>query len=58
MMVFVPWVNDRYGRKTSIIVGNIIMVVGAVLQTASVNRMLGSIPKQQDMALTFVCMFV
>ncbi|CCX14373.1 Similar to Lactose permease; acc. no. P07921 [Pyronema omphalodes CBS 100304] len=37
MMIFVPWVNDRYGRKASIVVGNIIMVLGAVLQTASVN---------------------
>jgi MFS family permease len=39
MMIFVPWVNDRYGRKASIVIGNVIMVVGAVLQTASVNRM-------------------
>jgi hypothetical protein len=38
MMISVPWVNDRYGRKASIVVGNIIMVLGAVLQTASVNR--------------------
>lgn len=38
MMVFVPWVNDRYGRKMSIIVGNVIMLVGAILQACSVNR--------------------
>ncbi|KAI5805156.1 MFS transporter [Geopyxis carbonaria] len=37
MMVFVPWVNDRFGRRRSIIVGSIIMVIGAVLQTASVH---------------------
>lgn len=33
----VPYVNDRVGRKHSITIGSIILVVGVVLQTASVN---------------------
>jgi len=33
----VPWINDRVGRKHSITIGSIILVVGVVLQTASVN---------------------
>ncbi|KAI5840770.1 MFS transporter [Morchella snyderi] len=37
MMPIVPWVNDRYGRRMSIIVGSIIMVIGAILQTCSVH---------------------
>lgn len=37
MMPIVPWVNDKYGRRMSIIVGSLIMVVGAVLQTCSIN---------------------
>jgi MFS family permease len=35
---FVPWVNDRFGRKTSILVGSCFIMVGVVLQTASINR--------------------
>jgi len=34
----VPWVNDRYGRKLSIVLGSLIVVVGVVIQTAAVNR--------------------
>jgi len=36
-MPIVPWVNDRYGRRMSIIVGSVIMIIGAILQTCSVN---------------------
>ncbi|CAL1700009.1 unnamed protein product [Somion occarium] len=32
---FVPFVTDRLGRRWAIIVGSIIMMIGAVLQTAS-----------------------
>lgn len=34
---FVPMVNDKYGRRISIILGSIIMIIGSVLQTASQN---------------------
>lgn len=27
-----PWLNQRYGRRMSIFVGSLIMVVGAILQ--------------------------
>lgn len=37
VMPIVPWVNDKYGRRISIMVGSIIMVVGAILQTCSIN---------------------
>ncbi|KAB5540573.1 MFS transporter [Coniochaeta sp. 2T2.1] len=33
----VPYVNDRVGRKHSITIGSVILVIGVVLQTASVN---------------------
>ncbi|KZO94420.1 MFS transporter [Calocera viscosa TUFC12733] len=33
----VPWTNDYYGRKPSIIIGSIIMLVGVALQAASVH---------------------
>ncbi|KAI0784889.1 hexose transporter [Abortiporus biennis] len=32
---FVPYVTDRLGRRWAIIVGSIIMMIGAILQTAS-----------------------
>ncbi len=32
---FVPFVTDRLGRRWAIIVGSIIMMIGAILQTAS-----------------------
>jgi MFS family permease len=35
----VPWTNDRLGRKLSIVIGSCIIVVGVILQTASVNSM-------------------
>jgi len=34
---FVPFVADRFGRRMSIVIGSIIMAVGAVLQTATQN---------------------
>lgn len=37
VMPIVPWVNDKYGRRMSVMVGSIIMVVGAILQTCSIN---------------------
>ncbi|KZO98458.1 MFS transporter [Calocera viscosa TUFC12733] len=33
----VPMCNDRLGRKPSIVVGSIIILIGVILQTASVN---------------------
>ena len=33
----VPLVSDRLGRRMSIVLGSIFMVIGAVLQTASQN---------------------
>lgn len=33
----VPYINDRYGRKACIVLGSLIITVGAILQTASVN---------------------
>lgn len=32
---FVPFVTDRLGRRWAIIMGSIIMMIGAILQTAS-----------------------
>lgn len=32
---FVPFVADRLGRRMSIIVGSIIMIIGAILQMAA-----------------------
>jgi len=28
----IPWVNDRFGRRMSIFMGSLIMVVGAIVQ--------------------------
>ncbi|KAK1762537.1 MFS transporter [Phialemonium atrogriseum] len=33
----VPYVNDRFGRKHSITIGSVIILIGVVLQTASVH---------------------
>ena len=33
----VPYVNDKIGRKHSITLGSLILLVGVVLQSASVN---------------------
>lgn len=33
----VPYINDRYGRKACIVVGSVIISIGAILQTASIN---------------------
>lgn len=35
-----PWINDRYGRKKSIVIGSCIILVGVAIQSASVNRKL------------------
>lgn len=37
---FVPWVNDRFGRKMSIKFGSLLIMIGAVIQTASINSKL------------------
>jgi len=37
VLPFVPWVNDRFGRRWCILVGSFIMVFGAVLQALSQN---------------------
>ncbi|RPA97988.1 general substrate transporter [Choiromyces venosus 120613-1] len=34
---FVPLINDRYGRRFSIMFGSIIMIIGSILQCASQN---------------------
>ncbi|EJU04844.1 hexose transporter [Dacryopinax primogenitus] len=34
---FVPFCNDRWGRKSSVIIGSAIIAVGVVIQTASIN---------------------
>ncbi len=34
---FVPFVNDRFGRKACVVVGSVIICIGVILQTASVN---------------------
>ncbi|KAH8835117.1 hexose transporter [Flagelloscypha sp. PMI_526] len=36
-MPITPWVNEKYGRRASVIVGSVIMCIGAVLQAASVH---------------------
>lgn len=40
---FIPWFNDRYGRKACIVFGSIIMTIGVILQTAAVNSMYTSV---------------
>lgn len=37
---FVPWVNDRFGRRMSIKFGSLLIIIGAIIQTASVNSKL------------------
>lgn len=37
VLPFVPWVNDKFGRRWCILVGSFIMIFGAVLQAASQN---------------------
>lgn len=34
---FISMVGDRYGRRTGIFVGAVIMIIGAVIQGASVH---------------------
>ncbi|KAF2019199.1 general substrate transporter [Aaosphaeria arxii CBS 175.79] len=34
---FIPWVDDKVGRRGSIMVGSIIMIIGAIIQGFSVN---------------------
>lgn len=45
----VPYVNDRWGRKPCIVIGSVIIAIGAILQTASVDSMfpLASVPDFQ-----------
>lgn len=37
---FVPWINDRFGRKMSIKFGSLLIIIGAVIQTSSINSKL------------------
>lgn len=37
VMPLVPFVGDRWGRRTSIIFGSLVMVVGAIIQAAALN---------------------
>ncbi|PVH98502.1 general substrate transporter [Periconia macrospinosa] len=32
------WISDRYGRRWSMGIGDMIMIIGAIIQTASMNR--------------------
>jgi MFS family permease len=32
-----PYVNDRWGRKTSVILGSLVVTVGVIIQTLAVN---------------------
>jgi len=34
---FVPYTNDRFGRKMCIIIGSLIIFTGVIIQTAAVN---------------------
>jgi MFS family permease len=34
---FVPFVNDRFGRKACVVIGSVIISIGAILQTAAVD---------------------
>jgi MFS family permease len=36
-MPLIPWTNDRFGRRMSVFVGSIIMLVGAALQAGAQN---------------------
>jgi MFS family permease len=37
VLPIVPWVVDRIGRKHSITLGSVVLVIGTILQTCSVN---------------------
>ncbi|KAG7097495.1 hypothetical protein E1B28_004837 [Marasmius oreades] len=37
VLPFVPWVSDHWGRRWAIIVGSMLMVIGAAIQAAAVN---------------------
>ena len=37
MVPLIPIVGDRWGRRVSIILGSLVMVVGAIIQTAAQN---------------------
>ena len=37
VMPLVPFVGDRWGRRMSIIIGSLVMVVGAIIQAAAQN---------------------
>lgn len=39
VLPFIPWFNDKYGRKPSIVFGSIITVIGIILQAATINSM-------------------
>jgi hypothetical protein len=39
---FVPYCNDRWGRKFVIVLGSFIAAAGIILQTAAINRMSAS----------------
>lgn len=48
----VPYINDRVGRKHSITIGSVILTIGVVLQTASVNGMPSAPYSQSNKRLT------
>ncbi|KAL0576590.1 hypothetical protein V5O48_005383 [Marasmius crinis-equi] len=37
VLPFVPWVSDHWGRRWAIILGSVLMIIGAALQAAAVN---------------------
>ncbi|KEF54122.1 uncharacterized protein A1O9_09917 [Exophiala aquamarina CBS 119918] len=37
VLPIVPWVIDRIGRKYSIALGSVILIIGTILQTCSIN---------------------
>lgn len=41
-----PWLNDKYGRRMALFLGNIVIVIGVALQTGA-----------QNVAMFIVCRF-
>lgn len=36
-VLFMPYINDRFGRKICVILGSIVVAVGVVIQTCAIN---------------------
>lgn len=47
---FIPWVDNRVGRRGSIMVGSIIMIIGALIQGFSQNGTSSADPTSQSSA--------